>query len=272
MDEITLTAATQTALRSTQRLAQQTERTQDRLSTGRRVNSPVDDPVTFFAAKSLLDRAGDLSTVKEDIGQAVSAVGATIVGVNAIEGLVSQARATALSAQGGTVAERDAAAARFDEIRNQINNLAADVSYGGVNLISQTPDNLTVQVNETGGGTVTISGSASDSASLGIGDAASNNSFASDADIANAVAQLDGAVSTLRSTASGLASDVGVLQVREDFTRNLTNTLQSGAANLTDADINEEAANLLSLQVRSQLSLVSQSIASENDQAILRLF
>jgi flagellin-like hook-associated protein FlgL len=62
------------------------------------------------------------------------------------------------------------------------------------------------------------------------------------------------------------------VQNRQDFTKNMVNTLQTGAANLTLADTNEEAANLLALQTRQQLSSTALSMASQADQAVLRLF
>jgi flagellin len=62
------------------------------------------------------------------------------------------------------------------------------------------------------------------------------------------------------------------VQSREDFTNNMINTLETGAANLTLADTNEEGANLLALQTRQQLSTTSLSLATQADQNVLRLF
>ena len=62
------------------------------------------------------------------------------------------------------------------------------------------------------------------------------------------------------------------MQNRQDFTKNLINLLQIGADSLTLADTNEEGANLLALQTRQQLRTTSLSLASQADQAVLRLF
>ncbi|MEM8796657.1 MAG: ABC transporter substrate-binding protein, partial [Pseudomonadota bacterium] len=62
------------------------------------------------------------------------------------------------------------------------------------------------------------------------------------------------------------------IQIRSDFTENLINTLEVGAGNLTLADLNEEGANLLTLQTRQTLASTSLSFATQADQAVLSLF
>ncbi|MCJ7833350.1 MAG: flagellin, partial [Deltaproteobacteria bacterium] len=80
------------------------------------------------------------------------------------------------------------------------------------------------------------------------------------------------ATSTLRSQAKAFGSNLSIVQTRQDFTKNLINTLQVGADNLTLADMNEESANMLMLQTRQSLGTTSLSIASQAAQAVLRLF
>jgi flagellin-like hook-associated protein FlgL len=94
----------------------------------------------------------------------------------------------------------------------------------------------------------------------------------SDAGIDTSVAQLDAALSTLRSQAASLASNLNVVSTRQDFTDGMINTLLKGADNLTLADMNEEGANMLMLQTRQQLSTTSLKMASDAAQAVLRLF
>ena len=83
---------------------------------------------------------------------------------------------------------------------------------------------------------------------------------------------LEDALDTLRSQASTFGSNLSIVQNRQDFTKTMIDTLETGAGNLTLADMNEEAANLLALQTRQQLSSTSLSLASQADQAVLRLF
>ena len=80
------------------------------------------------------------------------------------------------------------------------------------------------------------------------------------------------ALSTLRTQASSFGTSLTIVQNRQDFTKAMINTLQTGADTLVLADTNEEAANMLALQTRQQLSSTALSLASQADQAVLRLF
>ena len=93
-----------------------------------------------------------------------------------------------------------------------------------------------------------------------------------DASIDSKLSTLSDALGTLRSQSSAFGSNLSIVQNRQDFTKSMINTLETGAANLTLADTNEEAANLLALQTRQQLSSTALSMASQADQAVLRLF
>ena len=165
---------------------------------------------------------------------------------------------------------RSKAAAQFNDLRLQLNNLANDSSYKGTNLLKASPNNLKVTFSEDGSSSLTISGVAVDSAGLSITTAANN--WANDTDIDTAINQLDSALSTLRSTASTLGSNASVLSLRLEFTKNLINSLEEGSAKLVNADLNEESANLLTLQTRQQLGTIGLSIAQQSEQSILRLF
>ena len=154
-------------------------------------------------------------------------------------------------------------------IITQLDTLAADASYGGVNLLSG--DDLKVVFNETGTSSLTISGVAFDSTGLGLAQV-SGAGFQSDSDIDAVITKLDTALSSLRTQASKFGSNLSTVQTRQDFTKNMVNTLQTGADNLVLADTNEEGANLLALQTRQQLSTTALSLSAQADQAVLRLF
>ena len=83
---------------------------------------------------------------------------------------------------------------------------------------------------------------------------------------------LSGALSTLRTQASQYGTSLTSVQNRQDFTKAMINTLQTGADNLVLADSNEEAANMLALQTRQQLASTALSLASQADQGVLRFF
>ncbi|MET1411311.1 flagellin [Roseibium sp. HPY-6] len=103
-------------------------------------------------------------------------------------------------------------------------------------------------------------------------EALSDSGFATDSDINRVVDRLNTALSNLRSQASEFGTNLSVVEIRQDYTKTMINTLQEGAGLLTLADTNEEGANLLALQTRQQLASTSLSFASQADQTVLSLF
>jgi flagellin-like hook-associated protein FlgL len=167
-------------------------------------------------------------------------------------------------------------AKQFNDLRDQLDKFADDASFNGINLLRG--DKLKLTFNETGTSTIEIqakdeSGAATsvNTTALGI-DTVTDADFDSDAGIDAKLDVLKGSLDSLRSQSSTFGSNLSVVENRQDFTKNMINTLETGAANLTLADTNEEAANLLALQTRQQLSSSALSMASQADQAVLRLF
>lgn len=156
----------------------------------------------------------------------------------------------------------------FNELLIQIDELKNDAGFNGKNLLDG--DDLKVIFNEDGSSSLTIGGVTFDSAGLGLSSVTAGD-FDTDANIEATLATLDTATSTLRSQASKFGSNLSVVETRENFTKETINTLETGAANLTLADLNEEGANLLSLQTRQSLSSTALSLASQADQNVLRL-
>ncbi len=272
MDAINLTETTRTNLLAIQNAAHVREQSARQLSTGLKVERATDNAVSYFQARGLTNRVSDLFNVKNDIGQALSAVESSLGGVKALGDISQQLRGIALSARGGSSDQRAAAAGQYDALRNQLANLANDTSYQGTNLVGSTPDNLTTNLNESGSASTTIQGSASDASGLGVQSASGAfGSFATDAGIDAAVAQIESAISQLRSTSSGFGSDIGLLNIRETFTSNLNATLQEGAAKLVNADLNEAAAVQLSGQIKQQLGTNTLLLAAQGEQLVGQL-
>lgn len=157
----------------------------------------------------------------------------------------------------------------YNELLNQITQLARDASYNGVNLLNS--DNLGVIFNEDGSSSLTIDGVDFTAAGLGL-TPLTGNALQINSDVNAVIAQIDAATAQLRAQASAFGSNLSIVQARQDFTKNLINVLQSGADNLVLADSNEEGANLLALQTRQSLSTTSLSMAAQADQNVLRLF
>ncbi len=371
------------AIKSTTAAQQQQ---QLKLATGKRVNSAIDNPVNFFQASGLSNRARDLTSLLDSIGQATKVIEAADKGIKALTKLVESAQGSArqalqststtnkivgtegdltsstllTSAAAGTftsgkvikvngtavltvsgtstiqdladginnnttlnpttgpqkvkatieggnlkiegldgaalaVTTDDAAstltglfgtgttlsygaatanttrkdlAAQFDALRTQIDQLAADSGYNGTNLLDS--GNLKVQFNEKNTASVTVSGVKFNAAGLKID--ASTNTWQSDKDINDALDDLTTALTKLRDQASTFGSNLSVVQAREDFTKDLIDTLETGSDLLVLADQNEEAAKLVTLNTRQQLASTALSLATQSEQSVLRLF
>ena len=272
-DTISLTQAVRGNLLSLQRTSSSIDQTQTRLSTGLRVSAAIDDAAAFFTARAFDNRASDLESLKSNIDLAISTIQAAIDGIDAITDIVQQAKGIASAAKApGDTNDRSTLAVQFNELLSQINSIANDSTFNGLNLLQATPDNLAVEFNEDNTSNLTITGLDATTATSGINIAVAANNFGLNANIDTALTEISSALTTLRSNASTLGSNNTILTTRLDFTTNLVNTLETGSGKLTLADLNEESANLLALQTRQQLGLNSLALASQSERAILSLF
>jgi flagellin len=163
------------SLLSLQGNAKSIDRTQERLSTGRKVNSALDNPTNFFASQAALNRAGDLLSRKDSVKEAIQNIHAANNGITAISSLLSAANGLAEAALGTNVQDdRDSFSKQFDEILNQIDTLATDSGYRGTNLLKS--DSLTVNFSESGGSsTLSVAGVDATSTGLSISMAAAGS-------------------------------------------------------------------------------------------------
>jgi flagellin len=277
MSDIVLSAGVRSNLLQLQQTANLIDQTQVRLSTGKRVNSALDNAINFFTAQGLDNRANDLSGLLDSMSNAINTIQAANNGISAITKLVQSAQAlTSQAKQTTDTTTRGNLASQFDALLTQIGQLAGDAGFNGVNLLGG--DNLTVNFNEDATSSTSINGvdyTNANATPLGIANSVNwnaANTAAGDANIATAAANLTAALTTLRSESQTLGASLSTVQIRQDFTKATINTLQTGSADLTLADSNEEGANLLALQTRQQLSTTALSLAAQADQNVLRLF
>ena len=322
MSNISLTASMRSNLLSLQNTQSLMDTTQERLSTGKKVNSAIDNPSSYYTAQSLSNRASDLSSLLDSMGQAIQTIKAADEGIESITSFAQQAKAIAQSAlDASDPDERKSYMDQFNKIREQIDSLASDSGYKGVNLLAS--DKLTVVFNEGRTSDLEITGKDASTTGLGIDEAAGwgaastattdaktalttaqngevgagktyDTQEAKDADVAtkqaaydaavkadlvtqntavnDAITDIEGAISTLRTWSGEFGNNYSIVQSREDFTENLINVLTEGSDKLTLADMNEESANMLALQTRQQLAINSLSLASQAAQSVLKLF
>ena len=158
---------------------------------------------------------------------------------------------------------------QYNNIINQIKTTSQDASFNGVNLLNG--DQLKLIFNETGKSTLNITGINLDPAGLGLGALTAGTDFIDNVATNKVLDSLNYASSFLRSQASTLGSNLSIVQIRQDFSKNLINVLQTGSTNLTIADTNEEAANSQALSTRQSIAVSALALANQSQQSVLQL-
>jgi flagellin-like hook-associated protein FlgL len=269
--DITLSAAARASVLSLQATNDLINRTNNRLATGLRVSSPVEDARVFFEAKSLTDRSSDLSEKKDSIDQAISSVSAALEAVESIDTIVRQAKGLAIAAKSASGTELTSLVNQYNELLIQIDNLTADTTYQGFNLINGTGQSLDVEFSNLTASQISIASVDLRTGSLGLNISSAAN-FSLSSAVNAALAELDAAIDTLSGNAQAIGSNVALLQTRLDFTDRYVGVLEEGAGKLTLADITEEGANLVALQTRQQLGISALAFAGQSEQQVLALF
>lgn len=274
LSNVSLSAGARSNLLSLQQTASLLNTTQTRLSTGKKVASALDGATAYFASVGFLNRANDLSNIKDGLSNALQTVKAASLTIDSITKIVQQAQGITTSAlQASDATTRSGLAVQFNDLLVQVNSLVNDAVFNGSNLIGTVGISLVVYFNEDNTSKLTITStnlSIDTTNGMSVGVAA--NGFVSDTDINTAVSQLSTALTKLRTTASGFGNNTTVITTRQDFTTNMINTLQTASDNLVLADTNEEGANLQALQARNSLGITSLGISGQLQQAILKLF
>ena len=182
---------------------------------------------------------------------------------------LSFSTATAPVADVNAQATRANLVTQYNNILQQIDTTSQDSSFNGVNLLNG--DQLKLVFDETGKSTLNITGVTFNSAGLGLSSLSQGTDFIDNASTNNVLASLTATSNTLRSEASALGSNLSIVQIRQDFSKNLINVLQTGSSNLTLADTNEEAANSQALSTRQSIAVSALSLANQSQQSVLQL-
>jgi hypothetical protein len=166
-------------------------------------------------------------------------------------------------------ATRASLVSQYNQIMTQITTTAQDASFNGINLLNG--DSLKMVFDETGKSTSTIAGVIFNPAGLGLKALTAANDFIDNASTNNVLTALNTASITLRSQASAFGANLSIVQIRQDFNKNLINVLQTGSSALTLADSNEEAANSQALSTRQSIATSALALANQSQQSVLQL-
>ena len=234
----------------------------------------LNDLNTALQANNLaatIDSTGKL-TISAGNDFASSTLGSAVAG-GAIGGtatsVLSFTTASAPVADVAAQTTRNSLVSQYNNILQQITTTAQDASFNGVNLLNG--DQLKLVFNETGKSTLNITGVTFNASGLGLANLTSGVDFIDNASTNKVLSGLTAASTSLRSQASTLGSNLSVVQIRQDFSKNLINVLQTGSSNLTLADTNEEAANSQALSTRQSIAVSALSLANQSQQSVLQL-
>ena len=229
----------------------------------------LDQLNTALAAGNLtasLDSANKLViTTTNDF--ASSTIGAVTVG--STPGTATFGAAVAPVADPVSQATRASLVSQYNQILTQITTTAQDASFNGINLLNG--DTLKLVFDETGKSTSTITGVTFNPTGLGLKALTSGTDFLDNSSTNAVLTSLNTASITLRAQASAFGANLSIVQIRQDFNKNIINVLQTGSSALTLADSNEEAANSQALSTRQSIATSALSLANQSQQSVLQL-
>ncbi|HVV41682.1 MAG TPA: flagellin [Nitrobacter sp.] len=232
--------------------------------------STLDELNTALSASNLtasIDSTGKITitTANDYASSTIGALSGTATGAGLFTAGAGSAPVKDTDAQN----TRASLVAQYNTVIDQIKTTAQDASFNGVNLLNG--DQLQLVFNETGKSTLNIAGVTDDPAGLGLASLTAGTDFLDNNGTNKILTALNNASSTLRSQASTLGSNLSIVQIRQDFNKNLINVLQTGSSNLTLADTNEEAANSQALSTRQSIAVSALSLANQSQQSVLQL-
>ena len=207
-----------------------------------------------------------LSTSNDAASATIGAITGTAAGVakafNAVTGSAPTPDVASQTIRANLVSQ-------YNNIITQITTTSQDASFNGINLLNG--DDLKLTFNETGKSTLTIKGVTFNAAGLGLAPLVGGTDFLDSAAANATILKISNASNALRSEASSLGSNLSIVQIRQDFSKNLINVLQTGSSNLTLADTNEEAANSQALSTRQSIAVSALALANQSQASVLQL-
>jgi flagellin len=222
---------------------------------------------TALAANNL--QASISTTGQINIETTNNAASSTIGTIGGSATVFTAGAGPAAVADPNSQATRASLVAQYNNVLQQINTTAQDSSFNGVNLLNG--DTLNLTFDETGASKLAISGVTFNTAGLSLSTLTAGTDFLDNNSANKALTALSSASTTLRTEASSLGSNLSIVQIRQDFNKNLINVLQTGASNLTVADPNQEAANSQALSTRQSIAVSALALANQSQQSVLQL-
>lgn len=306
MSSILTNSAAMTALKSLQATNMALETTQSRISTGLKVGQAADNAAYWSIATTMRSDNKALATVQDALGLGSAKVDVAYTGMNASIDVVDEIKAKLVAAREPGV-DKSKIQSEIGELQNQLSSIAVSASFSGENWLSQDSSAVgytatkeivgsfnrasdgsvsvgTVSISitstklfdanaaasgildldftTTGAGAVTVSVSTLDITAANV----------DNTDLDEMISAVDGALSSMTTSASDLGASQKRIDMQSDFVANLIDAIDRGVGTLVDADMSKESTRLSALQTQQQLGTQALAIANSSAQSILALF
>jgi flagellin len=292
------------ALQTLRSIDAQMQTTQERISSGYRVNTAADNAAYWSIATTMRSDNKALSTVQDALGLGAATVDTAYTGMNAAIDVVNEIKAKLVAAREPGV-DKAKVQKEIDQLQGQLGSIADSASFNGQNWLKtstgatapgtqqivgsftrdsagavtvQTLDvdtTATMLIDEDTAANGLLSNDINDTAGAAITGVSVINLDITSADAAtidNYISGVDEVIGLMTDAAADLGSIQKRVSMQQDFVSNLMDSIDKGVGRLVDADMNEESTRLKALQTQQQLGIQALSIANASSQNVLSLF
>ncbi|MBU1346193.1 MAG: flagellin [Alphaproteobacteria bacterium] len=247
--------------------------TQSRINTGKKVSSAKDNGAIWAIAQGQRADIGALGAVKSSLDRGVSAVDVSLAAGESISDLLLQLKEKALAATDRSLstASRSALNEDFKSIRDQINTVAANADFNGINLLKTGATGFQALANAAGTTSMTVTPEVMSLASTNV-TVLTTTTIGTSTLASTALGLVNASIDNVSGALARLGTKSKALETHRTFVGKLTDALESGVGNLVDADLAKESAKLQSLQTKQQLGVQALGIANQSPQILLSLF
>ena len=247
---------------------------QNRINTGQKISTAKDNGAIWAIAQNQRAESASLNSVISSLQRGQSVADVAMSAGTAISDILVQMKEKVLAATeaGLSTASKAALSDEYKSLRDQIDTIANNATFDGVNLISTTSVNsASIKAIANADATATIDidhvvlskSNAKIAATL-----ATLTSGVTSAD----VKEVEDAIQDVSSALSKLGTGAKALDTHMTNVMKLQDTLDAGVGNLVDADLAKESARLQALQTKQQLGVQALSIANQSSSSLLGLF
>jgi flagellin len=258
------------ALRNFSNITRDLDITQNRVSTGLRVASAIDDSSNFAIAQGIRAELKALSAVSQGLNNTKGIGKVALAGTTGVSNLLGDLRAklTEMGNTGMTTAQRDILSSDFNDLMSQAWNFNLNATFNGINMLTDSASNVNTLANLSNG-TLTLGSQNLQTTAEALASASFSTATASQSAITTEFVSLETAVN---NALGALGADVRALELQTDFLNDISDATEEGLGNIVDANMARESARLTALQVQQQLAVQTLSIVNQAPQTLLGLF